>query len=792
MKAIRSKGSHRCPKTEKVAGVRLRSGWQVALYPLVGLASLVWFLLRVVPKPSRARYPCQRVAAPLAFSFVLWLLGVSGSALAFRKAAARFRKARAVTALLFVVAGVAGIAWAVSSVDRPAHAAYPPHTPNQPIGVARGLHPGRVVWVYEPTVTDWAGPGSGERWYEHVDQAVANQVVSQALRTYAGVDTDLAAWISAFQHFSGGAGYTPGEKVVIKINLTTANARMALADGQYNQVESGAVTLDSIANAPQLLHALLDQLVNVVGVAQSDITVGDPTGLFVNYLYDPLHADFPDVRYWDNRGTLGRTRAEFGTVPLHWSTSEATGTTQDYLPVAFEEATYLINFAVLKSHDGSGITVNAKNHYGSLLRCPDGYLRDAPNTWPPPYNGYYHMHDTLPGEGFRAGPDVATMGQYRALVDLMGHEAIGGKTLLYLVDGLFGGQVWYSTPSKWSMPPYNGDWPSSLFLSMDPVAIESVARDFLSQQWPEHALMCEGVEDYLHEAALANAPPSGTVYDPENDGTRLASLGTHEHWNNANDKQYSRNLGAGDGIELLSPSIPAEHDLVMTKRVEPTMPVSPGASITYTVAYSNVDRALASGVVITDRLPGELIQVGYDSSHPITPIGGVPYAWMVGDLSPTQGGVITITGVVTTGLPAGYVFTNTGIIRATPVGSDTTGNSDSVAVTIANVPPVAVGDRYTTPVDMPLVVAAPGMLANDLDLNGDPLVARLVRGPVSGTLAFDPDGSYTYTPTLIYEGGATFSYRAHDGTADSNVATVMLVVGTPTLRSICLPLIIQQ
>jgi len=61
-------------------------------------------------------------------------------------------------------------------------------------------------------------------------------------------------------------------------------------------------------------------------------------------------------------------------------------------------------------------------------------------------------------------------------------------------------------------------------------------------------------DNYMHEAALADNPPSGTVYDPEGDGTPLASLGVHEHWNNPVDKQYSRNLGTGDGIELVVPS----------------------------------------------------------------------------------------------------------------------------------------------------------------------------------------------------------------------------------------------
>jgi len=59
------------------------------------------------------------------------------------------------------------------------------------------------------------------------------------------------------------------------------------------------------------------------------------------------------------------------------------------------------------------------------------------------------------------------------------------------------------------------------------------------------------VDNYLHEAA-AQRPPSATRYDPEGDGRTLASLGVHEHWNSPEKKQYSRNLGTGKGIELVS------------------------------------------------------------------------------------------------------------------------------------------------------------------------------------------------------------------------------------------------
>jgi len=537
-----------CPKTGKLVALRVKKHWLVWLFPLVGLASLVWFLVRVIPKPSRASYPCQRVAAPLASGFVLWLFGLLSSTFAFRKASRRFHEARYLISVLCALTGVIAIVgWGALDARESVLAEYPPHPSNQPIGVAQGLRPGRVVWVYDPAVTDWVGPRTGQRWYENVNQAVANEMLSQAIRGYTGHTTDQDAWDAIFRYFNrSDTGYTSGERIVIKINLTTSNAQGSMADEQYNQLEKSGVTLDSISHSPQLLYALLDQLVNVAGVPQSDITVGDPTGLFVSFLYDPLYAGFPSVHYLDNRGTHGRTRAEFSTSPFYWSTTAADGTTQDYVPAAFAGAKYVINFAVLKSHNGAGITVNAKNHYGSLLRCPNGYLRGAPNVGEP-YNNYYDMHATLPGLG-----EPTTLGHYRALVDLMGHADLGGKTLLYLVDGVFGGKDWNAVPSKWVMTPFNGDWPSSLFLSMDPVAMDSVAADFLAQQWPSQVRVNEGVEDFLHEAALANNPPSGTFYDPERDGARMASLGVHEHWSNVTDKQYTRNLNIGDGIELIS------------------------------------------------------------------------------------------------------------------------------------------------------------------------------------------------------------------------------------------------
>jgi hypothetical protein len=76
-----------------------------------------------------------------------------------------------------------------------------------------------------------------------------------------------------------------------------------------------------------------------------------------------------------------------------------------------------------------------------------------------------------------------------------------------------------------------------------------VGFDFLTSESPDLPDI-KNADNYLRESALANDPPSKTVYDPERDGIRCRSLGVYEHWNNETDKKYSRNLGNSQGIEL--------------------------------------------------------------------------------------------------------------------------------------------------------------------------------------------------------------------------------------------------
>src|SRR5439155_1048682 len=90
--------------------------------------------------------------------------------------------------------------------------------------------------------------------------------------------------------------------------------------------------------------------------------------------------------------------------------------------------------------------------------------------------------------------------------------------------------------------------------------------------------------------------------------------------------------------------------------------------------------------------------------------------------------------------------------------------------------PVAVNDSYTTAEDTTLNVAAPGVLANDSDVDGDSLSAVLVNQPTHGSLTLNSNGSFSYTPSANYNGTGSFTYKANDGQADSGIATVNITI----------------
>ena len=508
---------------------------------LIGLSATLWFLFRVIPKPSRARYPCMQATAPLMSSFVIYLLAISASMYSFKKFKQAFQKSRYLLGsvfLLLVIISVSAIVlkenkYAVANVLNPVDNTFPVES-NQPIGIAQGLFPGRVVWAQDENATNEnyiPKKGSSDFWYSdiNVDETVVKEMLALSILKYTEKENLAEAWDAIFRSFNsshgrGDVGYTAGEKIAFKINLT-------------NQSCSDQERPQRMDVAPQLLNAILHELVVNAGVAQTDIVMGDPYREFREEYIDLVMSNYPDVYYVDG---FGRNRIHQTKPSVNAVLKFSNNSLQSTLPQQYLDATYIINIPCLKSHNEGGITLIAKNHQGSFLE-----KGDAPDS-----QYAIKMHPFLPANSRGTK-------KYRHTVDYMGHEQTGGKALIYIVDGIWGGEGWEGWISKFKSAPFNNDYPNSIFIGQDPVALESVCFDLLFQEYTEDASKANypvqfktEIADYLLQCASSEFWPEGFTYDPEGDGTPLKSLGVFEHWNNATDRLYSRNLGTGEGIEL--------------------------------------------------------------------------------------------------------------------------------------------------------------------------------------------------------------------------------------------------
>lgn len=492
----------------------------------LGLSATIWFLVRVIPKPSRAAYPCMQASAPIMSAFVLYLLSLVGGVTAWMKAKTFIKNRRYGYASLFALVALICITiFAVQNSDtlyaQLKSVVNPPKMmtgKNEPVGAAKGIYPGRVVWVHKPGVSNWdekTGFWFEERWNS---QEKANKMVTDALTNLTGLKVEKKAWNQLFLYFNksksrGNHGYINSEKIAIKINQNNT----------YSHENSPEINA-----SPQLVYALIKSLVNEGGVPQNNITVFDASRFITDFLFNKCNSEFPNVIFVDNVGGDGRIKSAYKSEVIHYSKNN--GRLARGLATCATEADYLINVALLKGHVGQGVTLCGKNWYGAT---------DINSDW------RKNAHDNF-------GQDQNGGFKYMTFVDYMGHKDLGGKTILYLIDGFYGAKAVNGLPKpKWEMKPFNGNWPCSLLASQDPVAIDAVALDFISNEWPD-AVDMNYADEYLLEAAKANNPPSGTIYDPENDGTKLNSLGVLEHWNSTSDKQYSRNLGRKTGIELVT------------------------------------------------------------------------------------------------------------------------------------------------------------------------------------------------------------------------------------------------
>jgi len=430
---------------------------------------------------------------------------------------------------------------------------------NNPVGEARGIHPGRVVWVRDANSTSWDGR-TGYWWDNaNTDQKAVNRMTSRLLLDLTGQKNEKQAWDALFRYHNqarklGNSGYRRGEKIAIKINCNQdrgpdwSNMGSSFGPPPTGSVQRGGSPeggpLASTRGgglsrgpqnglpSPQVVLSLVSQLINA-GVPGEDILLYEVAGRrnIGQPIYSKIRAEsnrnFQAVRFLVNTdyGLGGRLVPTVDTDnPVQFSNPEVPAA---YLAQEVNAAKYMINVALLRPHFIAGVTLIGKNHFGSVHFPDNGGWTPAP------------LHSYI----MRTRP----MGSYNALVDLMGHRQLGGKTVLYMLDGLYTAEN--NEGSVFRFASFGDSWASSLLLSQDPVALDSVGLDILRSE--TRADVRGNADNYLHEAAQAGKPPSGTVYNPDKSGT-LSSLGVHEHWNSAAEKKYSRNLGRKEGIELIA------------------------------------------------------------------------------------------------------------------------------------------------------------------------------------------------------------------------------------------------
>ena len=436
---------------------------------------------------------------------------------------------------------------------------YAPRQRNVPLGIARGIHPGRVVWVRDPKASRWSGhrESASDQWWMDgsTDQARVDAMVSLLIQQVTGANTDHEAWKAIFNYYGQRYGkmkervYRAGEIVAVKVNLNNSKP---------------TVPTNLVNVSPQVALAVVRQLVHQAGVAPRDIVVYDAQRDIYPGLLNKIWNEYKDIRFVqrDTPDPEHQAHPGYGKVQgleqAHWVEGQTYSANHydnaRFIPQQIKDATYLVNVALVKGHSypfaaaeggdegQTGVTLTGKNHFGSI-KGP-GELHGIINT----------------NQG-------GTPHAYSPIVDLSASPNLGAKTILYLLDGLYCARRHMSYPLHFPNAPFfnrvqpyeNPEWPASILASLDGVALDSVGLDILYSQTKNNAdenghpriMIRENADDYLIEEAQPENPPSGTHY--RQDGKPVESLGVFEHWDSEESRKYSRNIDPehATGIELI-------------------------------------------------------------------------------------------------------------------------------------------------------------------------------------------------------------------------------------------------
>ncbi len=299
----------------------------------------------------------------------------------------------------------------------------------QTITVPGDLPKPRVVQVHHPHATTWTG--LEPEYWNTVNQTAVDAMVARGMIELTGANALAEAWQVLLPQ------YQPGEGIAVKVNVTN----------------DGNGLLDALI---QTVNALARGLI-ARGVQPSDI-----------WIYEPLHVMparfiegclYPGIKFLHkgNPSDITFDSPDPDAVIHSVTPADIPPFPLTKLVDVLVRAKYVINLPMLKGHlGGAGLTLGFKHHLGSTNN-PSGF----------------HPYIFTAGAYFR--------NDYNPLVDLNANPHVRNKTVLTLGDGLFGGDRWNTPPTLFKT--FGNQTPSSLFLSVDPVACDCVMADFVCAEF---------------------------------------------------------------------------------------------------------------------------------------------------------------------------------------------------------------------------------------------------------------------------------------------------------------------
>ena len=254
----------------------------------------------------------------------------------------------------------------------------------------------------------------------------------------------------------------------------------------------------------------------------------------------------------------------------------------------------------------------------------------------------------------------------------------------------------------------------------------------------------------------------------------------------------------GDGDTLTAVQVTGPTNGGLTLHADGSFTYTPNANFngSDSFTYKANDGALDSNVAIVNITIGAVndAPVAVDDSYSTSEDTAltIAAAGVLGNDSDIDGDALTAirvagpaNGSVTLNADGSFTYTpnadfngsDSFTYKANDGALDSNVATVNITIGAVNDAPVAADDSYSTSEDTALTIAAAGVLGNDSDIDGDALTAIRVAGPANGSVTLNADGSFTYTPNADFNGSDSFTYKANDGTLDSNVAIVDITVG---------------